>query len=80
MGNQTEGPNFLHMDGAWKAQSDRMTVITIIAAIVALVAVAGMIAVWPQLPTGARDLLGGDDTPDILLRIYTWSQQTISGI
>jgi hypothetical protein len=60
MNNQKEESNFWHMDGALKAQSSRMTVITIIAAIIALVAVAGMIAVWLQPPTVIRVLPDGE--------------------
>ena len=59
MNNQTEASNFWHMDGALKAQSNRMTVITIISAIIALVAVAGMIALWLQPPTVIRVLPDG---------------------
>ena len=60
MNNRTEESNFWHMDGALKAQSNRMTTIAIVSAIVALVAVAGMIAVWLQPPTVIRVLPDGE--------------------
>lgn len=60
MSEQEQESNFWHMDGALKAQSNRMTVITIIAAIVSLLAVAGMIVVWVQPPTVIRVMPDGD--------------------
>ena len=60
MSDQAQETNFWHMDGALKAQSNRMVVITIIAAIIALLAVAGMITVWVQPPTVIRVMPDGD--------------------
>jgi hypothetical protein len=60
MNGRTDESTFWQMDGALRAQSNRMVVITIIAAIITLVAVAGMIAVWLQPPTVIRVMPNGE--------------------